>query len=200
MCVQRPCWQADRSPILARTQKQLPSFSCLQRDKTWACIVPLRPISSSPCYLWRWADPRSARWWWTGGVSGRCRCVASPLCRPLPVPASAAAVPPRFSIRKRRLNCLSLQIRVPSTLLFMWHSICYVKHMISLFITHKPSRLTHCQWGVYLDESHLFVPMAPPQHFILALPVRWGRVWNQEQRRRWHREVFSPSNLETNTI
>lgn len=75
-------------------------FSCLQRDKTRPCIVPLCPTSSSLCYLWCWAGLRSARWWWTGGASGQCLCVVSTPCRPPPVPASAAAAPPGFSARK----------------------------------------------------------------------------------------------------
>lgn len=81
--------------------------------------VPRRLISSSLCYLWCWADLRSARWWWIGGVSEQCPCVASMLCQPLPVPASAAAAPPRFSARKQHWAVCPFQIWVLSKLLFI---------------------------------------------------------------------------------
>lgn len=100
-------------------------FSCLQKDKTRPSIVPLRLISSSLCYLWCWAGLRSARWLWTGGVSGQCLCVVSTLYQPLPVLASAAAAPPRFSARKPDWTVCPLQIWASSTFLFMWHTLCH---------------------------------------------------------------------------
>lgn len=49
---------------------------------------------------------------------------------------------------------------------------------------------------LWKQVSHLFVPMAPSQHFILALPMCWGWVWNRNRKKWQCCEAFSqpPSN------
>lgn len=140
LCLQKSRGQAFHLPnSLSHPQTDKASvvfFSCLHKDKTQPCVVPLCPISFSLCYLWCWAGLRSARWWWTGGVLGQCLCVASPPCQLLPVPASTAAAPPRFSARKPHWTVCPLQIWVSSTLLFMWH-IFYNVCILYYFLIHS---------------------------------------------------------------
>lgn len=158
-------------------------FSCLQKDKTWACIVPLCLISSSLCYLWCWAGLRSAHWWWTGDALGQCLCDASTLCQPLPVPASAVAAPPRFSARKPDWTvCFPPDMGLIYSFIHVTHSLLCI---IYDFLVHNIARFakTLSVWcNLWNVEIHLFVPMTPPQHFILALPMCWGRVWNRNRR------------------
>ncbi len=119
--------------------------------------------------------------WWCVGTM--------PVCRLDAVSASSCS---RFSRRcsskifcqETRLNCLS-----PPDMGLLYFFI-YVTHSLPCiiydFLIQNTALLTkalsvRCILSEF--EIHLFVPMAPPQHFILALPVSWGRVWNRNRKR-----------------
>lgn len=167
------CGQPHWQPRDHTLTKHLLSSSCLQKDITLFCVVPLCLISFSQRYLWCWAGLRSAHWWWTGGASGQCLCVASMLCQPLPVPASAASAPPRFSARKPDWTvCPSRYGSFIHVTYSLWCAIC---NSLIYIATRFTKALSQAEWKresplCLHDASSQLHPGSPRE---LGMSLKW---------------------------
>lgn len=131
--------------------------------------------------------------WWCVGTMLVCRLDA--------VSASSCS---RFSRRcsskifcqETRLNCLHPPdmglysfihrsfVRHNTHVSLIQNTITFIKVFVFRGLIHEFCTERHQLWkfGLKLKKIHLFVPMTPPQHFILAFSVSWGGVWNRNRK------------------